>query len=982
MNPAQPSNSSFFRAVNDSTEFRYVHSCDLESCWVYVKIGTLEGSSLPRLNYEHLLEDPLMKFCGRNQDKFPDLMIEAVLVDGTPPKFGNSSTGTKQVAAELHLPVATSYKHFTKRWEWNEWIQLPLKYSDLPRNALLCLTIYDCGGSMKESGKNRNLRTAIGGTTISLFGKKGLLRQGQMDLRVWAETAADQGYPTSTPGKPPLATVSNGISQVNQNPEFHRLSKLTKKYRSGKIQAVDWLDGLSFAEIEKVNSREKERSNLLFLMVEFPEFQLKGVPYSVVFYEKEDSKPDSLENEGSLEHPIPNSSYTLQSDIILLPDTEIGLENLVEAKHHRLARSARAVDTELKPDTAELRNRLNEITEYLPTQNLSADDTDLVWRYRFYLAGNKKALTKFVKSINWNAESEANQALEHITKKWVPIDVSDALELLGPTFRHPGLRQYAVNRLKQAPNSDLEMYLLQLVQALKYEPHDDQFYRTESIEIGMESKSKVGSRTRKGGLVKFLIDRACKNDVIANYLYWYLMIECEDYCTNKAANAENPYVDTAAEAEQLLSQDENNVRNEKEIANVGAISTLSKEEKVQNMYYNVLEKLKSTLRQGPSEWKDRLLFLERQATFVQLLVGLIKAVRSENGSRQKKIEKLKKLLMSKEKSVSEESEDSSKHRIGKSKGAHSQSKAEFNFMSFNPPLKHPLDPNVIVKGIIPDKATLFKSSLMPAKLTFIRDDEDEYVTIFKYGDDLRQDQLILQIITLMDRILKQENLDLKLTPYRVLATSASHGFVQYVESSPIAEVLLQDGSIQNFFRKWASSETGPYGIQSEVMDTYVKSCAGYCVVTYLLGVGDRHLDNLMLTKTGKLFHIDFGYILGRDPKVMPPPMKLSKEMIEAFGGMQSDHFQDFRRECYTAFLSLRRYANLILNLFSLMVDASVPDIALEPDHAVRKVQDKFRLDLSDEEAISYMQDLIDESANAVMAALAERLHRWAQFMRN
>ena len=32
-----------------------------------------------------------------------------------------------------------------------------------------------------------------------------------------------------------------------------------------------------------------------------------------------------------------------------------------------------------------------------------------------------------------------------------------------------------------------------------------------------------------------------------------------------------------------------------------------------------------------------------------------------------------------------------------------------------------------------------------------------------------------------------------------------------------------------------------------------------------------------------------------------------------------------------------RHANLILNLFSLMVDANVPDIALEPDKTVKKV---------------------------------------------
>ena len=104
--------------------------------------------------------------------------------------------------------------------------------------------------------------------------------------------------------------------------------------------------------------------------------------------------------------------------------------------------------------------------------------------------------------------------------------------------------------------------------------------------------------------------------------------------------------------------------------------------------------------------------------------------------------------------------------------------------------------------------------------------------------------------------------------------------------------------------------------------------------------------------------------------------------VEAFGGMTSEHYQEFRKECYTAFLSLRRYANLILNLFSLMVDASVPDIALEPDKTVKKVQDKFRLELSDEEAVQYMQNLIDVSATAVMAAIVERIHKLAQFWRN
>jgi phosphatidylinositol 3-kinase len=53
------------------------------------------------------------------------------------------------------------------------------------------------------------------------------------------------------------------------------------------------------------------------------------------------------------------------------------------------------------------------------------------------------------------------------------------------------------------------------------------------------------------------------------------------------------------------------------------------------------------------------------------------------------------------------------------------------------------------------------------------------------------------------------------------------------------------------------------------------------VITYFLGIGDRHLENVMIDNQGKFFHIDFGYILDNDVKLYPPPLKLIKEMVDA-----------------------------------------------------------------------------------------------------
>ena len=79
-----------------------------------------------------------------------------------------------------------------------------------------------------------------------------------------------------------------------------------------------------------------------------------------------------------------------------------------------------------------------------------------------------------------------------------------------------------------------------------------------------------------------------------------------------------------------------------------------------------------------------------------------------------------------------------------------------------------------------------------------------------------------------------------------------------------------------------------------VRDKFIKSTAAFSVITYLLGIGDRHLDNIMITNEGELFHIDFGFILGFDPKPLAPHMRITPDMVEAIGGINSNNYIEFK----------------------------------------------------------------------------------------
>ncbi|CAN0452116.1 unnamed protein product, partial [Discosporangium mesarthrocarpum] len=98
--------------------------------------------------------------------------------------------------------------------------------------------------------------------------------------------------------------------------------------------------------------------------------------------------------------------------------------------------------------------------------------------------------------------------------------------------------------------------------------------------------------------------------------------------------------------------------------------------------------------------------------------------------------------------------------------------------------------------------------------------------------------------------------------YRVLATGLHTGMIEFVPGSvPMSAVLAKHGnSVLDFLKHHNADPDGPLGMKRDTLDRYVRSVAGGCVVTYLLGVGDRHLDNLMLRPDGVMFHIDFGFV--------------------------------------------------------------------------------------------------------------------------
>ena len=149
------------------------------------------------------------------------------------------------------------------------------------------------------------------------------------------------------------------------------------------------------------------------------------------------------------------------------------------------------------------------------------------------------------------------------------------------------------------------------------------------------------------------------------------------------------------------------------------------------------------------------------------------------------------------------------------------------------------------------------------------------------------------------------------------------------------------------------------------------------VVTYLLGVGDRHTDNLLLHREGYFLHCDYSFILGQDPKTYMP-MRINERMVNGMGGKESDNFAMFLSLSGAAFVALRQHAcvRALISIIRNVTDLQIPDASVNqtPESAISLMRQRLRLDLNDDEAVSFIEEIINQSLTSKMWVAVDAIH--------
>lgn len=230
-----------------------------------------------------------------------------------------------------------------------------------------------------------------------------------------------------------------------------------------------------------------------------------------------------------------------------------------------------------------------------------------------------------------------------------------------------------------------------------------------------------------------------------------------------------------------------------------------------------------------------------------------------------------------------------------------------NFFSATPHLPIPWFDKRVCDILVYD-VKILKSNSRPAVIPLMLEDGTVQNLLLK-SENVENDRLAMIVAGWIHRLTDPP---IYVPTYNVFPTGKHSGWIHLIEDARTlydVKYNLQLPIITYIM------ENNPLMTAEKIQRTLVDSIAASCVFSYILGIGDRHLENILLLKDGQFAHIDMGYILGDDPHGVPCEMRITRDMLQALGNYNSETFVKFKDRCEQCYQDIRKAAPLWYALF-------------------------------------------------------------------
>lgn len=268
----------------------------------------------------------------------------------------------------------------------------------------------------------------------------------------------------------------------------------------------------------------------------------------------------------------------------------------------------------------------------------------------------------------------------------------------------------------------------------------------------------------------------------------------------------------------------------------------------------------------------------------------------------------------------------------------------------------PFEKEAVRIGGIDNQVLVMSSLMCPKRITLLGSDGRQYRYLAKRENngDMRRDSRVVEFLTIMNRLLSEDRecqgKRLQLKSYAVLPLTEETGMIEWVNDLSPLRVLVAsehtkvDGmptqsaimkkyestaDKRRFLEEWAMVKfpavLDKYFVKQfgggdaqrwlAARNEWTKSCAVWSMSGQIVGLGDRHGENVLLeTSSGKCVHVDFAMLFEKGLKLRVPevvPFRLTQNMVSAMGVCGYEGV--FRTVCEVVMRLVRRNADALLS---------------------------------------------------------------------